>query len=353
MKRTPPPRKSLDSLSPYREEATAPLNLSNNTSLFEPNPAIQEALASFEPERFREYPSLDSERLREAAARAHGVKPGQVVTGNGSNDLIDLLLRGFVEPGERVAWHPPSFEMIPAFAKAAGCEVHNLPLRQPGFQLDAEGLLAARARASFICRPNNPTGNAFPREQVVRFVEQSQGLVVVDEAYEDFLGDSLVPLVREHPNLVVLRTLSKTQGLAALRIGYAIAQEPVVQALEKVRGPFRLNALSEHVGVRALENTNYSRRVVEEVRRERSRLGVELRTRGFQVNPSEANFVLFKPPVEPARLHAALLARGIAVRKFSGPELRAWLRATVGPAWVTQRFLADLDDALREVGPKR
>lgn len=353
MKRTPPPRKSLDGITPYAEETTAPLNLSNNTSPFEANPAFAEALASFPVDRAKDYPSLYSERFCEAAARIHGCKPAQVVTGSGSNDLIDLVIRAFVDPGERVAWHPPSFDMIAVFARAAGCAVHAVPLRQPGFQLDVEGFVAARAKVSFLCRPNNPTGNAFPREDVLRIVRESDGVVVVDEAYEDFLGDSLASAVRDWPNLVVMRTLSKAHGLAALRIGYAIAQEPVVQSLLRARGPFRLNALSEHVGVRALERTDHTRRVVDETRRERERLEVELRTRGFAVNPSDANFVFFRPGVDAHRLHAALLARGIAVRKFSSPELRPWVRATVGPGWVTHRFLAELDESLREVGPRR
>ena len=352
MKRTPMPRKVLDSVEAYREEATAPLNLSNNTSPFEPNPAWAEALATFEPDRLKDYPSLDSERFREAAARAHGVRPGQVCTGNGSNDLIDLAIRTFAEPGDKVAWHPPSFDMIAVFARAAGAQATPVPLRNPGFQLDVEGLLQARAKVSFLCRPNNPTGNAFPRAQVERLVRELDGLVVVDEAYADFAGDSLANLVAKAPNLVVLRTLSKAQGMAALRIGYALAQEPIVQALYKARGPFRLNMLSEHVGVRALERTDHTRKVVEEVRRQRERLELELRTRGFTVQPSDANFVLFRPPVDAGRLHDALLARGIAVRRFGQGPLHGWLRATVGPAWVTQRFLADLDDGLREVGPK-
>jgi histidinol-phosphate aminotransferase len=177
--------------------------------------------------------------------------------------------------------------------------------------------------------------------------------VVVDEAYADFLGDSLVGLVKELPNLVVLRTLSKAHGLAGLRIGYALAQEPIVAALKKARGPFRLNALSEHVGTRALERRDIAQRIVEETRRERSRLELELSTRGFQVQPSDANFVLFRPGVDAGRLSDALLKRGIAVRRFTSTDLQGWLRCTVGPAWVTRRFLDDLDDALREVGPRR
>ena len=281
------------------------------------------------------------------------MRPGQVVTGSGSNDLIDLVIRAFVEPHEKVAWHPPSFDMIATFARLAGTQVQAVPLRGPRFELDVEGLLAARAKATFLCRPNNPTGNAFPREQVLRLLKESDNLVVVDEAYGDFHDAGFAQHVREFPNLVVLRTLSKAQGLAALRVGYALAQEPVVQALVRARGPFRLNALSEHIGVRALERNDHTRKVVEETRRERERLELELRTRGIAVNPSDANFVFFKPTVDAHRLQDALLQRGIAVRKFSAPELRPWLRATVGPAWVTQRFLADLDDALREVGPRR
>jgi histidinol-phosphate aminotransferase len=273
------------------------------------------------------------------------------VTGNGSNDLIDLAVRAFCEPGERVAWHPPSFDMIAVFARAAGAAVFPVPLRGPRYELDVDGLVAARAKVTVLCRPNNPTGHAFPRAAVLKVLEGCDGLVVVDEAYEDFLGDSFADKVREFPNLLVLRTLSKAQGLAALRVGFGLAQEPIVQALLRARGPFRLNALSEHIGARALERTDYVRRVVEETRRERARLELELRTRGCSVNPSDANFVFFQPPRDAHRVHDALLARGVAVRRFSAPELRGWLRATVGPPWVTQRFLAEFDDALREVGP--
>ncbi|MCA1812744.1 MAG: histidinol-phosphate transaminase [Halobacteriales archaeon] len=353
MKRSPMPRKSVDSLTPYTEEPHAPLNLADNTNLFEPNPCFAEALAQVQPDMARSYPSLQSERFCEAAARAHGVKPGQVATGNGSNELIDLAIRVFAEPGERVAWHPPSFSMIEVFARAAGAQVHAVPLRQPGFTLDADGLLAARAKVTFVCRPNNPTGNSFPRAEVERVVRGLDGLVVVDEAYGDFVGDSFLPLVKDLPNLLVLRTMSKAQGLAALRIGYGIAQEPVIQNLLKVRGPFRLNALSELIGTRAFERPDHVERVVRETSQERDRLTLELRTRGMAVNPSDANFILFRPPTDAARLHAALERRGVAVRKFGDPGLRAWLRATVGPRWVTQRFLAELDDALREVGPSR
>lgn len=352
MKRTPPPRKALDGLRAYSEESTAPLNLSNNTNLFEPNPAFAEALASFEPERAREYPSLDSARFREAAARTHGLHAEQVVTGNGSNDLIDLALRAFAEPGEAMAWHPPSFEMIGVFGRVAGLAVREARLREPGFALDAQALLDARAKVTIICRPNNPTGNAFPRSEVQRVIRESDGLVIVDEAYEDFLGDSLAPVIRDQPNLLLLRTLSKAHGLAGLRIGYGLAQEPVIQALAKARGPFRLNAISEHVGIKAVERNDYVRRVVDETKRERALLEVELRTRGIRVQPSDANFLLFKPQVDAGKLHDALLARGIAVRKFSSPILQGWIRATVGPAWITRRFLADLDASLRDLGAR-
>ena len=350
MKRAPAPRKALDGVHPYREASAAPLNLSNNTSLFEPNPAFAQALQTFPPEQLAAYPSLDSRRLREAAATAHSLRPEMVVTGNGSNDLLDLAMRAFCEPGERVAWHPPSFEMVPVFARAAGCDVRDIALRQPGFTLDAVAMLAARAKVAVICRPNNPTGNAFPHEDVLRVVEESAGLVVVDEAYGDFADDSFVPLVKEHPNLLVTRTLSKAHGLAALRIGYGLAQAPVIEALYKARGPFRLNALSEHLGVAALQDTNYVRKVVDEVRRERAHLTTELRTRGITVQESDANFVLFKPACDAKLLHAALLRRGVGVRVFAAPGLKGWVRTTVGPAWVTRRFLADLDAALREVG---
>ena len=320
-----------------------------NTNLFHPNPAIERALAKTRVDRFADYPSLTSITLRGAVASRLGVDPSMVVTGNGSNDLIDILCRTFLSPGDRAAYHWPTFSMIPYFVRLSLGHGIAAPLG-PEWSLDRDAVLAAEAKLTFLVRPNNPTGNAFPRKDVERVVEESRGLVVVDEAYVEFLGgESFVKEVREgRDNLVVLRTLSKAHGLAALRIGYAVASPGVAEEMGKVRGPFRLDALAEAVGAHAVSDDRYVNEVVGAVRAERANLKRLLEERGFTVFRSDANFLLAKPPMDARALTAALAERGVHVRWLGG-DLSPYVRVTVGPPAVTARFRLALDDALAKL----
>ena len=339
-------RPDIRALQPYEEEAPGGLDLAANTNLFGPNPAIERALAKTRVDRFADYPSLTSLTLRGAVAAKLGVDPSMVVTGNGSNDLIDVACRTFLSPGDRVAFHVPTFSMIPYFARLSQGTCVGSPLG-PDWTLDPDALLAAEAKLTFVVRPNNPTGNAFPRKDVERVVEESRGIVAVDEAYVEFLGgESFVKEVREgRGNLLVLRTLSKAHGLAGLRIGYAVAPAPLAEELGKVRGPFRLDALAEAVGAQAVADDRYVNDVVAAVRAERPNLKRLLEDRGFTVFRSDANFVLARPPVDARALAAALAERGVHVRWLGG-DLSPYLRMTVGPPAVTARLRLALDDAL-------
>lgn len=347
MKATDLVRRDVRSLRAYEEEATGGLNLMANTNLFGPNPALERALAKARPERFSEYPSLTSQSLREAVARKLGVTPGMVVTGNGSNDLIDVVCRAFVEPGDRVAFHTPTFSMIPTFVRLNHGTPAAVALR-PEWELDPHALTAVDGKVTFVVRPNNPTGNAFPRKDVESIVENARGIVVVDEAYVEFLGgESFVREVKAgHDRLVVLRTLSKAHGLAGLRIGYAVCSEAVAEELGKVRGPFRLDALAETAGALALADDRYLESVVAGVRAERPNLKRMLEERGFHVYRSDANFLLTKPPRDAHQLAQALAQRGVFVRDFQG-DLAPYLRMTVGPPAATARLRIALDEVLR------
>ena len=339
-------RADVRAMRPYEEEAPGGLDLMANTNLFGPNPAIERALAKARVDRFADYPSLTSTTLRGAVAQRLGVDPAMVVTGNGSNDLIDVLCRTFLSPGDRVAHHVPTFSMIPYFVRLSMGNPVGAPLG-PEWTLDPDGLLAAEAKLTFVVRPNNPTGNAFPRKDVERVVEESRGVVAVDEAYVEFLGgESFVKEIREgRDNVVVLRTLSKAHGLAALRIGYAVAPPDLAEEMTKVRGPFRLDALAEAVAAHAVGDDRYVNEVVAAVRAERPNLKRLLEDRGFTVYRSDANFLLVKPPVDARALAAALAERGVHVRWFGG-DLAPYLRLTVGPPAVTARLRLALDDAL-------
>jgi histidinol-phosphate aminotransferase len=341
-------RRDLRGIRAYEEEAGGGLNLSANTNLFGPNPAIERARASVRPERLSEYPSLTSEPLRHALAAKLDVDAAGIVTGNGSNELIDILMRTFVTPGDRVAYHVPTFSMIPVYTRVAGGIGAPVPL-DAQWSLDGEALAAADAKLTFVVRPNNPTGNAFPRAEVERVIERARGIVVVDEAYVEFLGgESFVKEIRQgNDRVIALRTFSKAHGLAGLRIGYAITTPAIAAEVLKVRGPFRLNVLSEATAVAALADDRYLQETVAAVRAERPNLARMLERHGFTVYRSDANFLFTRPPVPANALAARLVEHGIYTRDFGG-DLAPFLRVTVGPPQAT----AKLDLALKDVLPK-
>ncbi|MHB8606567.1 MAG: histidinol-phosphate transaminase [Thermoplasmatota archaeon] len=337
----------------YEEEPPANgLNLANNTNLFGANPALAKALTHVRADSFWDYPSLDSAQLRRAIARKFGLDPAEIVVGNGSDDLTDLLIHAFIGAGEALAYTPPTFSMIPTWGRLAGVDLAPVPLSPNTFAMNADAVIDARAKVAILCRPNNPTGNSFPRKDVLRVVEESEGIVVVDEAYVEFAeGSSFIGEVARFPNLVVLRTFSKAHALAGLRVGYAVAQRDVAVELGKVRGPFRLNSMSELVASIAVEDDAFVERCVRECKLERPRLARLLAELGFRVFPSDANFLFTRPPVDARELAAALAQRGVFVRDFEG-ELAPYMRVSVGPPAVTARFIAALGEALAEVRRK-
>lgn len=339
-------RPDVRALKAYEEESIGGLNLAGNTNLFGVNPAIERALMRVRPADLTEYPSLGSVPLRQAVAAKLGVLPDHVVTGNGSNDLIDVICRTVLNPGDVVAYHLPTFSMIPLFARMNHGRTVGVPLGKD-WSLDPAALLAAEAKLTFIVRPNNPTGNAFPRRDVERVVEESDGVVVIDEAYVEYLGgESFVKEVREgRDNVVVLRTFSKAYGMAGLRAGYAVAGLPLAHELNKVRGPYRLDAIAETAAAMAIQDDRFLTDTVTATRLERPNLKRLLEDRGFQVHRSDANFLFCEPPVDADVLALGLRKRNIHVREFVG-DLAPYLRITVGPPAATARLGIALDQVI-------
>ena len=340
-------RGDIRQLKAYDEEQGAGLNLAANTNLFGVNPALARALARIRAETLSEYPPLTSNALRVAVGQKLNVLPDQVVTGNGSNDVIDVICRTFLTPGERVAFHPPTFGMIPLFVRMNHGVPVAAPLRREDWSLDVDAMLAAEAKLTFVVRPNNPTANAFPRRDVERIVDEARGIVVIDEAYVEFLGgESFVKEVREgQHNLIVLRTFSKAHGMAGLRVGYGVAALPLAHELNKVRGPYRLAALAETAATMALQDDRFLDETVTGVRLERANLKRMLEDRGFHVFRSDANFLFTQPPFDADILALGLSKRGVFVREFVG-ELAPYLRLTVGPPAATARLRVALDEVI-------
>jgi histidinol-phosphate aminotransferase len=281
------------------------------------------------------------------------VAPENVVTGCGSDDVIDSAIRAFCETGDVVAYPQPTFSMVPWFARMNATRPWPVPMT-PGFGLDDDALLSARARITYICNPNNPTGTVLERERIRRVAAEAIGVVLLDEAYVDYApGDvSLVAEAAASERLIVLRTLSKAFGLAGLRIGYAIGPAPLVREIEKSRGPYKITSPADAAALAALaEDRAWSAENVATVVASRERLTAELAALGCRTWPSGANFLLVQAPPAGApgaarALATALRARDVAVRSFPAlPGGGDCIRVSIGPWPLMERFL----DALRNV----
>lgn len=343
-------RETIEAVTAYEPVEQEGLNLSDNANLFEPNPAIEAGLASLDPDDVRAYPSGYGDELREVIARRHQVDPQGVVIANGSSDLIDLIIRAFTDPGSHVAYHPPSFSMIPLWARCNAAQPLPVPLGD-GFSLDVEGFRDADARVGFVCRPNNPTGNAFEIEDVEAVADGFDGLLVIDEAYISFTERPSATRLIDREDVAILRSLSKDAGLAGIRFGYCLIDPELAQVLKKVRGPFRVPRPTEAIATAALEDRSHVERLAKTVRSERERVIERVGQLGLSPFPSQTNFVLIESPWPGERLAQALADEGVLVRDFSSDALEACVRVTVGPPETNDVFLAALEAVLEAGGP--
>jgi len=344
--------RDIDLYDPQRTPVD--VDLSDNTSLFGAPPAGMAALRALADARITRYPPVYADELKRVLAERHGVAPENIVTGCGSDDVIDSAIRAFCEPGDVVAYPDPTFSMLPWFARMNAARPWPVPT-EVGFDLDDHALLSAHARITYLCNPNNPTGTVLSSERVRRVTAEATGVVLIDEAYADYgpPGTSLAASAAASVGTVVLRTLSKVFGLAGLRVGYAIGPAALVREIEKSRGPYKISAAAEAVALAALAGDGeWAAANVRTVRESRARLARELEALGGRVWPSGANFVLWQAPPagEPGRaaeLARALKARGVAVRAFSGlPHAGDCLRVSVGPWPLMERFLEAARPAL-------
>jgi len=326
------PRASYRTLAAWPPAAAeCAIDLGDNTNLFGVPPAAAEALRRAGADLVTRYPTPFADALRAALARYAGVAPGEITTGCGSDDVLDSAIRAFASPGGRIAFPAPTFSMLPAFARMNGLTPVAVPAG-PGGSFDPERLLAARARIVYLCSPNNPTGTPLPRATVSTVLERARGLVIVDEAYAEFAGETVAAAAPAHGRLLVVRTLSKAFGLAGLRVGYGIGAAALVAAVEKSRGPYKVSALSEAAAVAALtHDLEWVRERAAEAVAIRQRFARELSARGLAPLPSAANFVLV-PVEDAAAVAGAMRARGVAVRAFARlPRIGDAVRITVGP----------------------
>ncbi len=341
-----PTRDGLDAVPRYAPgRSAAAVDLSDSTNVWGAAPSAVNAIAQAARESWR-YPAMYSEPLTSVLGAYHGVSASSVITGCGSDEILRSAFNAYGGPGAVITWMEPTFVMTPVFAALLGLDAR--PVRMTSERpFDADALLATNAAVTYLCSPNNPTGNLVPRAELLRVIDQARGLVVLDEAYADYSGETLIREAAERPNLVVARTFSKSFGLAGLRVGYGVAHPRLVTAMERARGPYTVNLLAELAASAAItHDVAWMQARVSDAIAMRERLARELEALGFAPFASLANFILV-PVKDPARFSAACERRGVLVRAFASlPFVGPAVRIAAAP-WDT---LQKVVDAARQVG---
>ena len=333
------------------------VKLASNENPFPPPPAVQEALREALAGLHR-YPDGSGTYLRGALAKKHGVSPEAIVLGNGSNELIELLARTFVRPGEEVVIPHPSFVVYPSIVQAVGGTRVVVTLKDHRIDLPKmRRAITALTKMVFVANPNNPTGTIVMADEVAAFLDKvpDHVIVVFDEAYYDFavgpdFPDTLAHL-REGKRVVILRTFSKMASLAGLRVGYAIADPGCVALVNRIRQPFNVNTLGQVAALAALRDDAHVRRSVEAVREGVRSLSAALDSLGLRYVPTRANFILVEFD-DATRTYEQLLKLGVIVRPMASFGLERALRITVGTPEENARLIGALRAVLGQEAPR-
>ncbi len=335
------------------------IKLNTNENPYPPSPRVLDAVRAAVDGRLRLYPDPSADRLRKGLARFHGCEPRQIIIGNGSDELLALAVRSFVEPvsdpgrldsASTVQFFSPSYSLYPVLAASHGAVVRSVPLGE-GFSLPSvsalrkSGRFDFRAALTFVTTPNAPSGAGYTREALQKLVEATKGVVVLDEAYVDFAEEDALQLALEHPHVIVSRTFSKAYSLCFQRVGYFIGHPELIAALHAMRDSYNVNGLGQIAAEATLRDLPYYRRGFSRIKRTREHLRKELERLGWEVLPSQTNFLMCLPAGAPAREWLERLRdRKILVRWFGAPDLSKWLRITVGSEEEAEALLRAVRD---------
>lgn len=329
------------------EQVQAPglIKLNTNESPYAPSPRVARAVAGAAGESLRLYPDPTASALRGLIAKAHRRSPGEVFVGNGSDEILTLCTRAFVEDTGSIGCFDPSYSLYKVLAEA-----RNVAYRPVALGPRFEWRMPARYAASlfFLTCPNAPTGLLYPRARIERFCRSFRGVVVIDEAYVDFASRDCMELSARLGNVLVLRTLSKSYALAGIRLGYLVGPADLIGALFKIKDSYNVNALTQAAAFAALSDRAYMKSLVRRIRAIRARLSRALEGLGFEVYPSETNFLWVRPKgIAAAALYEALKRRNILIRYFPGPRTGEHVRITVGTDRESEALVAAIGDILR------
>jgi histidinol-phosphate aminotransferase len=330
------------------------VKLNTNENPYPPSPRVVAALHEAIGDSLRLYPDPLAKALRATASTVYGVPADHILVGNGSDELLTLLVRACVGAGDRVAYASPTYSLYPTLVALQDGVAVEVPFGDDR-ALPTARLCALDQRLTFVCNPNAPSGTLVPLTAIEELARSAPGLLVVDEAYIDFAtpGATALPLIGPYPNVVVLRTFSKSFSLCGMRVGLAFGSPRLLAELGKVKDSYNVSRLGQVAATAALDDYAWMEENVARVRATRTELAGALRDRGFEVSPSETNFILARRPGQAnsvAALHRGLRDHGVLVRYFDVPELRDALRVTVGTPEETAALLDALDAFARAPG---
>ncbi len=295
------------------------------------------------------YPDSYSSELRKRISDYIHVKPELIIAGNGSSEMIELILKTYINPNDIVLSFEPSFSMYRIYTQIHQGDFKEV-LPKEGLRFDMEDMIEQAKKLNpkliFICSPNNPTGQLFDIKDIINLHEHTQALICLDEAYMEFTKpeSSMVKLIESYDRLIVLRTLSKAFGLAGIRLGYLVSNQDIVDTLNLVKSPYNLNTLSQAVGIYALSQIDVMKQYTHMMIKQREIVEDALSKLDIKLYPSQANFVFFKSKEE--ELFQKLLTKGILIRSFSG-SLKSYYRITIGEENENQILIKALKEILR------
>ncbi|MDX2494471.1 MAG: histidinol-phosphate transaminase [Desulfuromusa sp.] len=347
-----PLRKNIAEMSAYvpgfQPDEPGWIKLNTNENPYPPSPKVIEAIQTELAnggENLRKYPDAGSKEARRVAAELYSVDPSWVIMANGSDELLNNLIRAFAGEGDEIGYVHPSYSYYATLAEIQGAKVRTFGLTADFRVADFPQSYAGKI--FFLTSPNAPLGFSFENAYIENLAERCVGILVVDEAYVDFTDVSAMELVKKYENIVVTRTLSKSYSLAGMRLGLAVARPEVVSALDKIRDHYHLDRLALVAATAALQDQAYLQSTVVRICETRDWFSAELRKLGYQVNPSQANYIFAKPAdSDGRRVYDGLFARKILVRYFSDPLLKHGMRISIGTREEMETTLA----AMAEIG---
>jgi histidinol-phosphate aminotransferase len=317
--------------------------LNTNENPYPPTPEIFAPLQA-ELSKLRLYPDPVSTQLRKAAAAVWGVSHDHIIAGNGSDDILNIALRTFVNPGETVAFLDLTYSLYETIARVHGAAITQIPTNEH-FELE-KPIICPEAKLIFLASPNPPVGQNLNRHYLEETCAKASGVVLIDEAYADFADDNHLDFLQKYDNVIISRTMSKSYSLAGMRVGFGLTSRAIIEQMDKVRDSYNLDRLAQALATAAFEHVDYFRHIWETVRVTRSRLIESLRALDFWVFESESNFVLASPQwIAALELYTQLKERKVLVRYFKHPRIANYVRISIGTGEEIDRLL----DAIAQI----